>query len=130
MNEFKSAQTDDTKKDSAETAQEFYDLLKNSKFFIAYPNLSIDVTKLHGPISKFLDKRIEWIKAAAQTYFKLVMFRGQGAKVDFGSAEGGSRSAVNCYVTVNSTKHNFRIKTNHNAGESSRCNIYFLCIIE
>ncbi|EFO98189.1 hypothetical protein CRE_15408 [Caenorhabditis remanei] len=117
---FKNAQISETRKDSAENAQRFYDKLLGSSFFTVYPNFDIAVTKLHKPISKYLDKHTRWIQNAAKNFFALSMFKGQNPEIEFEETNDGSRSAVICKVTVNSITHKYRIKTNHNAGESGQ----------
>lgn len=121
---FREAQTSNAKTVSAEIAQKLHDLLRKD-FFYVYHEFNIRAIDLHKSISKFLDKRIPSMKRAAINFFKLDKFKGQNPTVEFEETNSGTRSAVICNVTVNSTIQTYRIKTNHNAGESGRGNVYF-----
>uniref|UniRef100_A0A7E4VL82 Ubiquitin-like domain-containing protein n=1 Tax=Panagrellus redivivus TaxID=6233 RepID=A0A7E4VL82_PANRE len=130
VEEFKNAQISETRKDSAENAQRFYDQLRKSSFFSIYPIFDTAAAKHHKSISKFLDKRTRWIQNAAINFFTLSMFKGQSPAIEFEETNDGTRAAVICKVTVNSITHKYRIKTPHNAGESGHASRWNLDLIE
>ncbi|CAD6198018.1 unnamed protein product [Caenorhabditis auriculariae] len=58
------------------------------------------------------------------------MFKGLNPAIEFEETNDRTRSAVICKVIVNSITHKYRIKTNHNAGESGQASRWNLDLIE
>ncbi|CAI5456120.1 unnamed protein product [Caenorhabditis angaria] len=130
VRDFANCQYSASKQTIAETAMDHFNSMSKGKLFSGYSAFYKEFSKLHAPISKYLDKQTKWIKAAACSYFKLSMFRGQNPKLKFEPTFDGSRSAVVCIVNLESAERKFRIKTNHDAKVSSTAASFNINLIE
>ncbi|PIC20115.1 hypothetical protein B9Z55_025418 [Caenorhabditis nigoni] len=120
VKKFNEAQEDETKQNSAESAQRLYNKLSGSSFFIVYPYFDIAVTKHHKPISKYLDKHARWIEDAVKNFFALSMFNRQNPEIEFEETISEKLPAVICKITVNSITHKYKITALNNAGKISQ----------
>lgn len=112
----------------AVTAQECYDILRTSSFFVTYREFESKASNLHPPITKFLDNNTSSVMNAATHFFKLKVFDGKNPVVKFEDVDldEGSKAAVMCKVKIGSDVFRYRIKTNHSAGHRRQGNVYLV----
>ena len=110
----------------AEAAIKQYNVLTKSSFFDAYTSLQVEWLDLHPLIANHLNQLPNWIKDAAIEYF-MDKFGIPESCITCKDAITGTRSAIHCKVNVGEIVYEYRIKTNHGAGTSTRGNFTSKC---